>query len=1109
MFKAIKNSSLALVLVTIIGLGLSLLAFLYVQAWESDEYLRAKQKQTDDYVRTLRLTLTTFGHILQSIRGLRNVLENFNQEDFGRFVRHELQNYPSIEALIWIPQVPAAKVGELQQQVQSLWNQEFHIWEFREQAKYPVSERATYYPILLTEPLATDNAQVVGFDVGSHEVLRAALERAQDQGQLAVSGVVDWSSISHSYAHLLGNKEEGVETALKTRSFWAFLPVYRANTEPQTVLERQQNLVGFAVSVFAIDTMLETVLRLPKLRTPVFLQVFDETPGEKAQEIYLPAWYVHNTNIPVAEIKLSSPTSLEFGGRQWRLALTKVLGDEHMPMGYAWIVLTIGIVFTFGLWRYLYVTLNRALWAEELVVKRTVSLTKANAALNQEIKARELITQALNSSRQRFQAVFDEAPVGIVQTDLNGKILASNKAFQEMLDCEEEDLQGRLLRLVAHPQDADNDQDFLQKMLQGIRDNYVVNKRYRCKGGQVVWTNQSCSIVREANPPFIISMVEDVTERKCAEDARIEAEKKYKDIFENSVEGIFQCTPTGYFLSVNPAFVRIFGYSSAAQMLSEIHEGKRQLYANAERCTEFLQLLEMFSEIQDFEYEARRRDGNIIWINETVWVVRDEDTRIRYYEGIIEDVSERKRIEAQLRYDASHDQLTGLINRAAFTTRLSKALNHYQMLVHSEQSATNGYCPLITDFAVLFVDLDRFKIVNDSMGHLVGDQMLTEVARRLTGETVESDTVARFGGDEFAITLANLDDLIVLEQRVERIQHALNQSYLVENESFNTTASIGIALASSRYTTAEEMIRDADTAMYEAKKQGRNKSVIFQPGMHTRVVNLLRMESDLRKALERDEFSVYYQPIVSLENLQTIGLEALVRWRHPERGLISPDQFIPIAEETGLIIDLGLWVFETACKQLQCWKKQFPEQNCLGMNINVSPVQLKQPGLAIQVQDIIEKTGINDKSCHVEITENAVMEDPEGALAVLRDLKDLQVLLYVDDFGTGYSSLSYLQKFPIDALKIDKSFIKAINTSIDQTQIVHAIIALGKAFNLKVVAEGVENDYQLSVLQAASCHQVQGYFFSPPKDSQTIENYLRNEYRTSNPVPFSGCARTV
>ncbi|HHB93223.1 MAG TPA: EAL domain-containing protein, partial [Thioploca sp.] len=555
--------------------------------------------------------------------------------------------------------------------------------------------------------------------------------------------------------------------------------------------------------------------------------------------------------------------------------------------------------------------------------------------------------------------------------------------------------------------------------------------------------------------------------------ARLEAEQKYRNIFENVIEGIFQCTIDGHYLNVNPACINMFGYESAEQMYTEITNIDQQLYVNPQRRFEFVELLANNSNVQDFEYQARRRNGTIIWVKETVHVVRDNKGEIQYYEGIVENITGRKQAEEKLRYDATHDQLTGLLNRNSFTESLTNAIAQDDLV-----------------FAVLFVDLDRFKIVNDSMGHLIGDQLLTDIAGRLSQEVTGDNIVARFGGDEFAIIFKNIPNLHALEQNIANILYKLSQPYLLKNETFNTTASIGVALSNSEYKTADEMLRDADTAMYEAKKQGGDKSVIFQPGMRTRIVNMLKMEGDLRKALERDELLVYYQPIISLETSKLVGFEALVRWQHPHQGLITPNSFIPLAEETGLIKELGLWVFDTACFQLKNWQNQFDNHSKLGMNINVSPVQLKQANFVYQIQDIIRKNKIDPQTCRIEITENAMMQNPQMALEILNDLKNLDVLLYIDDFGTGYSSLSYLQQFPIDALKIDKSFIKNIDDSAKSAQIVNAIIALGKSFDLQIVAEGTENKTQITMLKAANCHNVQGYFFSKPKDAKTIEEFL-------------------
>jgi len=1039
----IKKTYISLFLVAVIGLGLSLTAHQYIKQWEHNNAIEALTKEADEHVRVLRQTFITFGNILTSLRGLHHVHHPISRPNFAQFV-NDVLDLPGLQAWEWIDIVPKDQRQAVEAEADASGIRNFSFWEWSPNGnKRTAAQREVYYPVLFTEPQNL-NAKMLGYDVGSDKTLKTALEKARDLGQLTTSGAV--------YV------QTDTDFAL---GFYVFLPIYKSKTAPVTLAERRHELVGFAAGVFLFDQLVERVLRLPKLRTEVFLVIIDDTPPAQTQELYAPPWY---SDAVRANSVMLWWTSLEFGGRQWRIVFYKLL-------------------FTLGLLRYMYIILTHAQWAEGLVAKRTDSLIRANQALNKEIRAREQMTVALEASRQRFQAIFNEAAIGIAQIDLNDRILDTNIALQTLLRYREEELQDKFLN------------------------TYRVGKRYICKNGAIVWTNQSSSIVRDTTQPFIISMIEDITERKLAEEARWEAEKKYREIFENAIEGIFQCTPTGRYLSVNPAFVRMLGYESAEQIYNEITDIGQQVYVNPQRRIEFINLLNSHSNVQDFEYQARCRDGRVIWVNETVRVVRDNNGQIHYYEGIVEDVTERKQAEVKLRHDATHDQLTRLLNRAAFTALLTKALTRLHKARaespsqrkrdeepaenHMENGPFSISFPL--EFAVLFVDLDRFKIVNDSMGHLVGDQLLTEIGRRLDSDACENDVVARFGGDEFALMLENLPDLSTLYQRIECIQQQLSRPYTLKNETFNTTASIGIAPSKSKYNSADEILRDADTAMYEAKKQGRGKSVIFQPDMHIDVVNKLRMERDLRKALEREEFRLHYQPIISLETRQTVGLEALVRWQHPKQGMIRPDLFIPLAEESGLIKELGLWVFETACFQLRRWQTQFAQYAELGMNINVSPIQLKQPDLFNKIKDIIEKTGIKGSTCRVEITEGAMMQDPEAALTVLNDLKSLEILLYIDDFGTGYSSLSYLQKFPIDALKIDKSFIMKIDSTGKSAQIAHAIIALGEAFDLRVVAEGVENDFQVSMLKAAHCHHVQGYFFSRPKDSQSIEEYLSLE----------------
>jgi len=1047
--KLPKRAYLSLFLIAVIGTSLSVTAFIYTQQWENEQLTATYEKELDNYARILRHTFNRFDNVLGSLRSLHSI-HDVDRENFSRFIQTELRHLPGLQALSWIGYVPEKNRTNVELKLHAEGINTAHFWEYDANKQPQIAEtRPVHYPILFIEP-TEENKRYIGFDLASEPVLKAALEEARDSGLFVIS------------KHLpIADKQSTINM---------FMPIYQRDTDPQTKEARHNHLIGFASGTVQIDELVYTILRANTRKTEVFLRIVDET-NRKIQPLYSPTWYAHNPKFEQDAVALCS-IPLVVGGRQWRIILAYL--PEHISFlvsfNYAWWILITGLIFTFGLFRYMYLILNHAHWSEVLIAKRTQNLVEVN--------------ETLDTTRRRFQAVFNEAPIGIVQVDLDGKVVDSNEALHDMLDYDNHELMGHCLSNFVHPDDMDLNQQILKRLVYGQIENYSTDIRYRFKGGQTVWTNQSCSIVKDTAEPFIIAMIKDITEHKCAEEARLLAEKKYREIFENAREGIFQCTSSGHYLSINPAFIRMFGYESAQQMFREVIDIGQQVYLKPERYQEFIELLNTQDQIENFEYEACCRDGSIIWVNETVHVVRDAQGYIQHYEGIVEDITARKQIEKQLRYEASHDQLTGLLNRHSFQTYLDKAL------FCSQKNQNMSYI----SFAVLFVDLDRFKIVNDSMGHLVGDTLLTQIAQRLREEVKKQNgIVARFGGDEFAILLEKIPDFTDLEQRIEHIQNQLEKSYTLKNEVFNTTASIGVAIASRKYNSADEILRDADTAMYEAKNQGRGKSVIFQQGMHTHVVNVLRIERDLRKAFDNNEFCLYYQPIISLENQNTVSLEALLRWNHPKKGFIRPDEFIPIAEETGLIRELGLWVFETACLQLKAWQEKYPHHAKLGMNINVSPIQLKHPRLVRQIQDILEKTGVKGTDCRVEITETAVMQDPNAMFKILNELKSLEVLLYIDDFGTGYTSLEYLKEFPIDALKIDKTFIREINAPGKSAQIAAAIIALGEAFDLKVVAEGVENNFQVAILKATRCHHVQGFLFSRPKDIIEAEHFLETK----------------
>ncbi|NEQ34546.1 MAG: EAL domain-containing protein, partial [Leptolyngbya sp. SIO4C5] len=438
-----------------------------------------------------------------------------------------------------------------------------------------------------------------------------------------------------------------------------------------------------------------------------------------------------------------------------------------------------------------------------------------------------------------------------------------------------------------------------------------------------------------------------------------------------------------------------------------------------------------------------------------------------YYQAQVE-LGERQKIEEKLRHDAFYDTLTDLPNRTLFIERLQHALQLYQRRAKRESSSDSYH------FAVLFLDLDRFKVVNDSLGHIIGDQLLERVAQRFSSSLRIGDTVARLSGDEFAILLEDIAEVNDAFEVVYRIRQELSSPFLLDNHEVFISVSIGIAFSAEHYSEPIQLLRDADTAMYQAKARGRNSYEVFNASMHAYALKQLQLETDLRHAIERQELTVYYQPIVALQTNQICGFEALVRWQHPEQGFIAPTEFIAIAEDTGLIALIDLWVLQQACSQLYHWRAKFPALSHLTMNVNLSGKQFSRPDLIAQIDQVLTETRLDSSYLKLEITESVLIENANSALNIFEQLKTKGTQICLDDFGTGYSSLSYLRRFPIHTLKIDRSFVARLNTDLEDSEIVKAITNLGLILGLRVVAEGVETLEQLSFLKTTGCHEAQG-----------------------------------
>lgn len=478
------------------------------------------------------------------------------------------------------------------------------------------------------------------------------------------------------------------------------------------------------------------------------------------------------------------------------------------------------------------------------------------------------------------------------------------------------------------------------------------------------------------------------------------------------------------------------------------------------------------------EEKETKPDGGIRWVSTTKLPLRDASGNILGTFGVSRDITQRKEFEDQLERQAFFDTLTRLPNRALFMNRLQHLFNR----------ARRVQADLL--FAVLYLDVDRFKGVNDGLGHQAGDELLIEIARRLERCVRPSDTLARLGGDEFTVLLEDIASEVDATRIADRIQKELSAPFLVHGQEVFSSASLGIALSSSHYERPEDMLRDADIAMYRAKAGGRSRHQVFDVDMHQRAVSLLRLETDLRRAIERRELVPYYQPIIDLGTRSLRGFEALCRWRHPSRGMIMPDVFIPVAEETGLIGALGEFMLTESCRQMRAWQLQYPRTPALGISVNVSTRQLAQCDVAEQVKRVLSETGLDPASLTLEITESALMQNLKTGAAVIQRLHEMAVRLHIDDFGTGYSSLSYLQSFPVHTLKVDKSFVSRMEDAPHQAEIVRAIVSLAQNLGMEVTAEGVETNAQADALQDLQCTNAQGFLFSRPLPADEAERLI-------------------
>ncbi len=712
----------------------------------------------------------------------------------------------------------------------------------------------------------------------------------------------------------------------------------------------------------------------------------------------------------------------------------------------------------------------------------TRTLQDGYAKLKQEIGERKRTESALVKSEAFLSTIFDSIRDPFCIIDSHFIIVRANEAYAQIKRKKLADFIGKTCYEALSGRDAICDDCIVNRTF-ASGDPCAKEKAEEGPDGTKIWREiYTYPIVDSENRiSHVVEYTRDITERKRAEEALRVSEERYALAARGANDGLWDWDLRSNRIYYSVRWKTMLGFGERdisdhpEEWFSRVHPDDR-----GDMETRIAAHLQGRNPHFEDEYRIMHQDGTYRWVLSRGLAVRNRDGNAYRMAGSQTDITSRKKAEEQLVYDAFHDALTGLPNRALFMDRLA------HVITTSRRRPEEFY-------AVLFLDMDRFKIINDSLGHIIGDQLLIVLGRKLSECLRPGDTVARLGGDEFAILLESINELKDAVDVAERIHTKLANPLYVKGHEVFSSVSIGIALGSERYDRPEQILRDADIAMYQAKGKGSAAFEIFDSKMHANILDRLQLEADLRGALEHKELIVFYQPIINLKTHKLVGFEALIRWNHPQRGLIYPMEFIPLAEENGQIIRIGDWVLREACRDLKQLQERYPAQPPLKMSVNISGKQFTQADLPDKVAVAVREAGVDPGSLAFEITESMIMDNVDTAVMIMNRLRDMGISIHIDDFGTGYSSLSYLHRFPISALKIDRSFIKKLSASGENKEVILSIISLANSLNFDVIAEGVELEHQLTKITELQCTFGQGYLFAEPMEHSDVDSWVKSK----------------
>lgn len=973
---------------------------------------------------------------LESIEGLFAASDNVDRGDFHEFTKRISSERAGIMALDWVPRVPYGERTAYEQQARKDGVRGFQFTEQTPDKRLVrAGTRTEYYPVYYVEP-HSETRIALGYDMASNPARRIAMEEARDTGQPAATKKV---SLIHA-----GNNLNG---------FLLFVPIYKNGTPHSTVEQRRQNLKGFTVGAFIIDDLVNAALRnAPK--DGIDMEIYSASvptnegllgtykiaaPMEASSSIFSRLFHVNQW--------FTSNGRVIIGLRKWHLRFhSNKSYESSIRSSDPWLGFAVSLLFTAMMATYIFSTSNRSRQIEVL-----------NTELNRENAERKKAEKEISENENRLRVILDSVRPGIMTIDAEThEIVDANTAALHLIGAPRETVIGSVCHKFICP--AALGQCPITDL------GLVVDNSERIliqADGNRIPIIKNVTRIDLGNRSYLLESFVDIRDLKEAQETLRQNERFLSAIFHGIQDGIAVLDTDMTVVRMNDAAVRHYtgGKSAVGKKCFEA------LFNRSEQC-------EICPAVRAMEHGDMQ--SNIIsmpctatskrWVEMVAFPLFHDNGEVRGVINYLRDITEKRLFEERLDHLAHHDPLTDLPNRLEFGNSLRRKLEQAANVEHS--------------LAVLFVDLDRFKSINDTLGHDFGDQLLQVVSKRLQSAIRDSDVIARMGGDEFTIILDNVMNRDEVEIIAQRLLDSFSQHFSINMHEIQVTASLGISLFPEDGTIAEDLVMNADIAMYRAKEEGRNNYQFYIKAVDSLLTSKVDMQNSLRRSIERGELLVHYQPQLDVRKDRIHGLEVLVRWRHPELGLVMPDKFIPLAEEIGFIGEITRFVLFTACQQAKFWSNNgLPS---IDISVNISAEDLKDDTLIEIVRETLLQTKLDPKYLTLEITESALVRKPETAIDTIQKLKHLGVGVSIDDFGTRYASLSLLKQFPVDYLKIDRSFVKHVDTNINDGAIVESVISMAHKLGLRVVAEGVETTTQLEILKELRCDTIQGYLLSRP-----------------------------